>query len=110
MAVEWERLNFIKGVNEPRRKLFRLTVCWGGGGLKFSLSHFVIIFETKVFVSECPKKEAAEWERLNFIKGVNEPRRKLDCVFGGSEVQSLSVCHYFETKVFVSECLKKEGG
>ena len=39
-AAEWERLNFIKGVNEPRRKLFRLTVSLGG--LKFSLSHFVI--------------------------------------------------------------------
>ena len=54
---EWERLNFIKGVNEPRRKLFRLTVCWGGGSEVQSLSHFVITLKTKVFVSECLKKE-----------------------------------------------------
>ena len=39
-VAEWERLNFIKGVDEPRRKLLRLTVSLGG--LKFSLSHFVI--------------------------------------------------------------------
>ena len=38
---------------------------------------FCHYFETKVFVSECLKKEAAEWKRLNFIKGVNDPRRKL---------------------------------
>ena len=62
-------------MKEPRRKLFRSTVSLGG--LKLSLSHFVIVFETKVFESECLKKEAAEWERLNFIQGVNEPRRKL---------------------------------
>ena len=47
------------------------------GGSEVQSLSFCHYFETKVFVSECLKKEAAEWERLNFIKGVNEPRRKL---------------------------------
>ena len=32
------------------------------------------------------KKEAAEWERLNFMKGVNEPRRKLSRLSLGREM------------------------
>ena len=67
-------------------------MCWGGGSEVQSLS-FCHYFETKVFVSECLKKEAAEWERLNFIKGVNEPRRKLFRLTV-SDVQSLAFGHY----------------